>query len=259
MFDQDERSNGQSRNVAGVFDYYALVLSWSPSFCSTAGDRDDMQCNRADGKRYNFVLHGLWPQYTRGYPNSCFTRRKPFVPENVINGMLDIMPSRGLVIHEYKKHGTCSGLEAQGYFDMARRLHSAVRIPDKYRNPFETMTVSVGELARDFMRANPGLQAEHMAVACGGYGANSRLKEIRICFSKEGQLTACGENEDQRKLCRSDRVSLPPVRSTARDDAVGAGAKPGYTVPPPPAPVVPPNRDYAPTDPRRPLPGLRSL
>ncbi|MGI9404557.1 MAG: hypothetical protein ACR2OF_08650, partial [Hyphomicrobium sp.] len=52
------------KHVAGEFDYYALVLSWSPTECltSTRG-RSDAQCARRDGKRYGFVLHGLWPQY----------------------------------------------------------------------------------------------------------------------------------------------------------------------------------------------------
>ena len=95
------RSDGQ-RNVAGQFDYYALVLSWSPTYCAEKGDNDRMQCNRSDGRRYSFVLHGLWPQYERGYPSDCELPRRPFVPEPVIDSMLDVMPSRGLVIHEYR-------------------------------------------------------------------------------------------------------------------------------------------------------------
>src|SRR4029077_8443916 len=47
-----------------AFDYYTLVLSWSPTHCSTT-DRgtDDGQCARNDGARFGFVLHGLWLQY----------------------------------------------------------------------------------------------------------------------------------------------------------------------------------------------------
>src|SRR6185437_7643363 len=88
------RNDGQ-RNVAGQFDYYVLVLSWSPTYCAEKGDSDRMQCNRSDGRRYSFILHGLWPQYERGYPSDCQLPRRPFVPEPVIDSMLDIMPSRG--------------------------------------------------------------------------------------------------------------------------------------------------------------------
>src|SRR5689334_13733545 len=69
----DDRGSGNS--VAGQFDYYALVMSWSPTHCSTPeGEDDAQQCSRRDGRRYAFVLHGLWPQYDRGYPESCRTR-----------------------------------------------------------------------------------------------------------------------------------------------------------------------------------------
>ena len=69
------RVSGGARpqSVAGVFDYYLLVLSWSPTYCLT--HRDDAQCS---GKGYGFVLHGLWPQYARGgWPKSCAPRLRP--------------------------------------------------------------------------------------------------------------------------------------------------------------------------------------
>ena len=44
------------------------------------------------------------------------------MPGPVAQRMLDIMPSKRLIFHEYRKHGTCSGLGVDGYFDLARRL-----------------------------------------------------------------------------------------------------------------------------------------
>ncbi len=214
-----ERLNpqAQQRNVPGEFDYYALVLSWSPSYCSEARSGDDeTQCNRRDGRRFNFILHGLWPQYNRGYPESCRTARRPFVPQPLIDSMLDIMPSQRLIIHEYRKHGTCSGLSPEDYFQTARSMIAAIRIPDKYQNPIEALFVSPDQLKADIVRANPDLAPDMIAVACGGAG--NRLKEIRICFSKDGAPQSCGSNEDQRRLCSSNRMFVPPVRSTARDE-----------------------------------------
>ncbi|MGL4395129.1 MAG: ribonuclease T2 family protein [Hyphomicrobium sp.] len=209
-----------ARNLPGEFDYYALVLSWSPSHCSGfAAQDDDQQCARTDGKRFNFILHGLWPQYEKGYPESCRTRRKPFVPEDLIQSMLDIMPSPRLIIHEYRKHGTCSGLAPEGYYALSRRLFQSVRIPERYRNPMEQQYVSPYDMANEILRANPQLKAENLAIACGSPG--NRLKELRICFSRAGEPRACGSNEDQRRLCKSDRIFVPPVRSTARGDAPG--------------------------------------
>lgn len=215
----------QRPNDAGKFDYYTLVMSWSPTHCITAEEgRDDEQCGRLDGLRYGFVLHGLWPQYERGYPESCPIGRKPFVPNDVINRVLDIMPSRGLVIHEFKQHGTCSGLEPQKYFDLSRRLFTGVRIPDRFKNPFETQFVSPQEVEAAFVRANPWLRPDMMVVGCSGPG--NRLRDVRICIARDGSGRACGQNEDQRKLCRADQIYVPPVRSTRRDDTMSTSPLP---------------------------------
>ncbi|MEQ1709910.1 MAG: ribonuclease T2 [Hyphomicrobium sp.] len=201
------------RNTAGQFDYYALVLSWSPTYCSS-NDRPgpDPQCDRRDGRRFAFVLHGMWPQYDRGYPEFCPIRGRPFVPQNVIDGMLDIMPSPRLAIHEYKKHGTCSGLDPAGYYTQARKLFGAIRIPERFVNPFENQMVSPAELSAEFVKANPGLKPDMLAISCGGAG--NRLREVRICFNKEGTApVACGRNEDQRRMCSALKMFVPPVRS----------------------------------------------
>src|SRR5688572_4395 len=65
------------------FDYYVLVLGWSPSYCATeeAQRRDDPHCAQ---KRRGFTLHGLWPQYFEGWPSDCWRGRRPWVPEQVI-------------------------------------------------------------------------------------------------------------------------------------------------------------------------------
>lgn len=206
----DSEADGQ--DAPGRFDYYALVLSWSPTYCADEGEErgDDQQCNRRDGRRYAFVLHGLWPQYERGFPSECRLPRRPFVPETTIDSMLDIMPSRGLVIHEYRTHGTCSGLQPTPYFNMARRLFEGIRIPDRFRNPYESQLLTPGEVERAFLRDNPSLREEAIALVCQGGG---RLREVRICFSKDGRPRACGGNENQHKLCSATQVMVPPVRS----------------------------------------------
>ena len=46
----------------------------------------------------------------------------------MIEGMRDIMPSKNLMIHEYRAHGTCSGLDPAQYFAVARRLYERVSV-----------------------------------------------------------------------------------------------------------------------------------
>jgi ribonuclease T2 len=190
----------------GDFAYYVLALSWSPTYCETEA-RGEPQC--AGGRPYAFVLHGLWPQYEKGWPEACDTGRKPWVPRAVIDAMLDIMPAPGLVIHEYRKHGTCSGLSPQAYFALARSLFEHIRIPARYLAPRKPVTVSPREIVTDFVKTNSALTPEMIAVSCG---SRNRLHEVRICFSKERVPIRCGANQAQKRLCRLDRIIMPPVR-----------------------------------------------
>ena len=89
------RESPAARDPAGVFDYYLLSLSWSPSYCAASGARGDRQCAR----RFAFVLHGLWPQFERGWPQDCQSPDRGYVPYRVAEDMRDIMPSDRLVSH----------------------------------------------------------------------------------------------------------------------------------------------------------------
>jgi ribonuclease T2 len=184
------------------FDYYVLALSWSPQFCATRTSRsDDPQCG--DGKRFGFIAHGLWPQYQQGFPESCPTAQS-FDPA-VAPRVLPIMPSEKLMRHEWDRHGTCSGLSASDYFAQLERIYRSVHIPERFVAPSEQLTVSLEELKQAFIAANPGLGADMFAVLCGGGGF---LREIRVCYSKQGQAIRCsGTVRDQ---CRDGQVAIRP-------------------------------------------------
>ena len=205
----------QRRANPGVFDYYVLALSWSPTYCADGGDRrNDPQCDAKSGRPFAFVLHGLWPQFERGWPQDCRSEDRGWVPGPVADRMLDIMPSKKLIFHEYRKHGTCSGLGVDGYFKLSRQLYDKVKIPPRFvRVTDERLFVGVSELIGDFLNANPQLKPDMMVVQCGGAG--NRLREVRICFTKDGAFRACGRNENQRRLCSADRMYVPPVRAGA--------------------------------------------
>jgi ribonuclease T2 len=198
-----------ARNEAGDFNYYMLVLSWSPTYCEMQGEqgRDGgQQC--AGARPYAFVLHGLWPQYEDGWPENCPTPNNPWVPNELVNKMLDIMPSRSLVIHEFKKHGICTGLTPEIYFDTARKLYQSIKIPQKYASPSETLTVSPSELVQDFVKTNPELQGSMVSLSCN----RNKLRDVRLCFSRDLKLRTCGSSETRRKSCSQDKLVIPPLR-----------------------------------------------
>jgi ribonuclease T2 len=190
-------ANGEAqafeRNTPGEFDYYALVLGWAPSYCLTEGRlRRDAECNSA--KPRAFVLHGLWPQYEKGWPEDCPIGKRPWVPTSVIDEMRDIMPSKGLIIHEYRTHGTCSGLDPVQYFGVARELYERVKAPESLSASGARQSLSAEEIESAFAAANSWLKPEMMSVSCRG----ENLLDDRICFSS----CACGANEDEARLCR---------------------------------------------------------
>src|SRR5882724_10909512 len=124
------------QNTAGEFDFYVLSLSWSPSFCESAGERapDRVPQQQCKERPYSFVVHGLWPQYEKGFPEYCQVP-SPRLDRGIVSSMLDLMPAPRLIFREWDKHGTCSGLSPRAYFDTVRKARAVVKIPDAYIEP----------------------------------------------------------------------------------------------------------------------------
>jgi ribonuclease T2 len=194
------------RNNPGEFDYYVLVLSWMPSYCQREGrSRKDGQCSAPQPR--SFSLHGLWPQYEKGWPEDCPIGRRPFVPSKVIEEMRDIMPSKSLIIHEYRTHGTCSGLGPAQYFGVARELYERVSVPARFLAPDAKRLLSPEEIESEFLGANPWLAPEMIAIACRA----DSLLDIRVCFGRDFFPRACGVNEDEKRLCPAGKIAVPPA------------------------------------------------
>jgi ribonuclease T2 len=176
-----------ARNEAGDFNYYMLVLSWSPTYCESQDDQ-----GRDGGQQ-------------------CSGSERPWVPNDLITRMLEVMPSRNLVIHEYRTHGVCSGLSPEAYFETARKLYQGVKIPERYAGPGQALTVAPAELVQDFLTANPSLENNMISISC----SRNRLRDVRICFTKDLKARACGPSVSRRKSCSQEKVALPPVRGGA--------------------------------------------
>jgi ribonuclease T2 len=67
------------QNRPGQFDFYVLSLSWSPSFCDAAGERGTPPQEQCGERPFSYVVHGLWPQYERGFRNSARCRRRGLI------------------------------------------------------------------------------------------------------------------------------------------------------------------------------------
>jgi ribonuclease T2 len=195
------------QNAPGEFDFYVLSLSWSPSFCEAAQERGNSRRSGAQcgGRPFSFVVHGLWPQYERGFPEYC-QRPSPRLERGIMTLMLDLMPAPGLIYNEWDKHGTCSGVGARAYFENIRKARAAVKIPEEFLQISEPKTIAPDDLESAFIKANPGLSSSAISVTCD----RSRLSEVRICLSKDLHFRSCEEID--RRACRRDQVVMPPVR-----------------------------------------------
>ena len=193
-----------SDTTPGQFDYYLLSLSWSPAFCLQQPSSPECSGPR----RFGFIVHGLWPQNERGWPQNCGGNSE--VPDSVVTGMSDLMPARKLIYHEWTTHGTCSGLDPKAYFDLVRSARTSVTLPDSFQSPSAAIEQPPAAIVSAFMRANPRLPADSVMVTCSRKGA-PRLREVHVCFDKNLQGRACSA-DSLKEACRAESVTMPPVR-----------------------------------------------
>ncbi len=187
------------------FDFYVLSLSWSPTFCESGDARDnDQQC--AVGRGRGFVVHGLWPQNDNGYPEFCPSSEPERVPASIGRELGDIMPSMGLIGHEWRKHGTCSGLSQRDYFTALAAAFKRVTMPARFADGRRSQNESPAGIERAFIEANPGLSANAVAVTCDG----PRLEEVRICMTTSLDFRPCPDVD--RRACRVNSLTLPAAR-----------------------------------------------
>lgn len=187
----------------GDFDYYVLALSWSPTWCALEGDATrDAQCR--DGTGFGFTLHGLWPQYERGWPSFCPTVER--APSRAMTAaMTDVMGSSGLAWHQWNKHGRCTGLSAEEYYTLARMAYGMIERPVVFRQLQKAVTLPAPLVEEAFVKANPGLSPDGVTVTC----KRGHFQEIRICLTHDLHFRSCGA--DVQADCR-ERVTFPPIR-----------------------------------------------
>lgn len=192
-----------AQDRAGDFDFYVVALSWSPSYCTLEGRPDDAQCGVEE---HGFILHGLWPQYERGYPEYCESNMPERVSNDIIRSIIDITPSAGLARYQWRKHGICTGLRQDAYFRLARRAFEKVNIPAAFVDPPDDEIRAPLDIERAFIAANPGLPRDAIAVSC----KDRHLADIRICLTKNLAFRSCPEVDAD--YCRTRQIDVPAIR-----------------------------------------------
>lgn len=185
-----------------VFDFYLLNFTIAPSFCAlSARYAEKQECQSTTDASFRdppLTVHGLWPnrervsvnlqpQYCAGPP---LGRLSPSVRQSLVRympGMTD-----GLDRYEWRRHGTCSGLEADAYFTTV--IHLAEWANDKIGAVLRDggllgREVRVDDLLGAVAAKAPALAAA-MIVNCRfsreeGGPSRAYIEEIRVVLSKE--------------------------------------------------------------------------
>ena len=187
---------------AGDFDYYVLSLSWIPNWCELEGDdRRAPEC-REEGRGWS--VHGLWPQYDYGWPSNCRTSERD--PSRMMTrAQTDVFGNSGLAWYQWQKHGRCSGLSAEAYYDAARKAFEMIEMPEILRQIPREMSLRPSVVEAAFLEVNPDMIADGITMTCKA----GMIQEARICLTKDLELRECGA--DARNDC-SYEADIFPLR-----------------------------------------------
>ena len=120
--------------------------------------------------------------------------------------MSDIMGSSGSAWHQWKKHGRCSGLASDDYYDLMREAYGLVNRPEVLRQIRDTLDVAPLVVEDAFMEINDALDPDEITITC----KSGQLQEARICMTKDLDFRRCGS--DVIRDCRAKSVEILPIR-----------------------------------------------
>ena len=193
-------------------DYMALVLSWSPEHCESqrlllekAADEEGRAKIRAkqgfqcfSDNRFEWVVHGLWPQYGQAKNGSDHPRHcepSDGLPATLVRKHLCMMPGGALMQNEWQAHGTCGWPTADSYFDEIQKLYAVLKRPTAVQmlgsdasGSNRLVEVKVSRVKQSFYDLNPTLPTGSVRV---NVASGNLLKEIWVCLSKDKKVMAC--------------------------------------------------------------------
>jgi ribonuclease T2 len=198
--------SAKTTNTAKDFDFYVLALSLAPAFCELEPNKKQCKHLQAtSNQRTPLTLHGLWPERNQAgkAPEYCAADRlelKQIDSERLRRFMPGVQD--GLASHEWKRHGSCSGLGVEQYFanaiDLTERINAAA---GNLLNLTMGRSIETASFRAALEQSQPGLSAS-LTLHCRNLANRSELAgkpvlvEIRACVGKAsdgkpGELIEC--------------------------------------------------------------------
>jgi len=199
-----------------------LAISWQNAFCQTHQYKKECKSmKRGDFASSHFVLHGLWPQPRNN--QYCNIDKKQIGMDknkqwNRLN-RLDLTPkvredlkkymtgySSNLHLHEWVKHGSCYGMDANKYYKDAINLLTQVN-NSKVRTYFVKhigQTIKLKDIRKIFDSEFGNGAGEHVTMNCNRGLITELWLHIGSQSDKLEELLSKGETPKSR--CFKGRV-----------------------------------------------------
>ncbi|MEO1292974.1 MAG: ribonuclease T [Pseudomonadota bacterium] len=182
------------------FDFYVMRIVWTPSLCADSANADP-RCEASVG---GFALDGLMPSFEAAQPSFCL-QGSTAPSRRYADEMSDIMHSGDWAWYQWKKHGSCSGLAGEEYFDAARRAYASIVSPPSLETLDREVEVPLQAITDTMLQINPDLPVDGISVTC----QNGRMHEMVICFDPNLHPRACAPAI--RRGCQQDMVNITPI------------------------------------------------
>lgn len=217
----------ETRTGHTVSEANLLTLSWQNAFCET--HRRAKECRKSLrslwARKGELTLHGLWPQPRRkvycNVPKRYIAADKrgewyklpePKLTPQTRKALETVMPAAATAFlhrHEWIKHGTCYGTDAESYFADAIRLSEAVRHSEVARlfkdNVGKRLTLE--RIRRTVERSFGNGTGEKAAIVC----QRGMITELRFSIgdARGDMHTALRSGKPIRGRCRYGIVDRP--------------------------------------------------
>ncbi|WP_328353046.1 ribonuclease T(2) [Mycobacterium sp. NBC_00419] len=194
-----ERRQQPARDASANSTSSLLVMTWGPSLCTVERANSGCRSGHVGNLGPTLILHGLWPQPSSEkycpLPSGQRDASLPALnlPPNLQADLRSKMSDITILApHEWKAHGTCSGVTAQEYFSVAASLAGqAIQV----LNP-AFLSAPGGRVSLEALRR----------VIGAAFGPEAAKRVSLRCRGDDGQAVAY-----------EVQLSLPPVSDLVRD------------------------------------------
>ncbi|WP_108652027.1 ribonuclease T2 family protein [Dongshaea marina] len=206
--------------VAGRFDYYVLALSVQPVFCATHQSKAECKTSSSAIKNYrsyHLSLHGFWPNklgdasHSYGY---CGVNQENIEKDKLhqweklpklelspsVRSELDlVMPGTqsNLQRHEWYKHGTCSKMSSDSYFQKSVQLVNYFNDSpfSQYLDDNIGKSVKRNAILNKFNEVYGPNASEHLLLSCKKLDGVEYLSGLSIYLRKDVDVHKEGQQQ----------------------------------------------------------------